>query len=107
MIKYIETDEYKQIYCPDFHDGRIQKVFLKKIQQEIYVCEECESLWFTLEGIFLERGDFFTGFLKDKGQITKDGFDDWNSILEYRDFVTFDEIKEIVDKHKIKVVVLE
>ncbi|OBQ46490.1 hypothetical protein [Halodesulfovibrio spirochaetisodalis] len=107
MVKYIEIEKSGQIYCSDCEQGWIKKFFLKKIKKDIFVCDECESLWFSLKGIILEQSDFFTGYLKRKGYITTEGFDDWDSILEDGDYVNFDEIKDFVEKHKIKVVVLE
>ncbi|OBQ46409.1 hypothetical protein [Halodesulfovibrio spirochaetisodalis] len=106
MIKYIEVDKKGYIYCSDCEQGRIQKVILKKIQKEVFVCEECESLWFSLEEIILKKSDFFTGYLEDEGHITTEGFDDWDSILENGEFVQFDEVKDTIEKYKIKVVLL-
>lgn len=108
MIKYIEVDSDNLIICPELHDGRIQKVFLKKTNQVLLVCEECEWAWFSLEELFFEKSciDFVT-YLEDEGHITTEGFDDWDSILENGDFVTFDEVKDVVEKYGIEVVVLE
>ncbi|WP_430734446.1 hypothetical protein ACQ0P8_05715 [Halodesulfovibrio aestuarii] len=107
MIKYIEVGKSGHIYCSDCEQGRIQKVFLKKIQKEVFVCEECESLWFSLDGIILDKSDFFIGYLKEEGYITTEGSNDWDSILKYGDFVKFDEVKDIVEKYGIRVVVIE
>lgn len=107
MIKYIEVDSSKRIYCPEFHDGRIQKIFLKKTNQVVFVCEECEYTWLSLKELFFEKPCInFLTYLEE-GHITTEGSNDWDSILKYGDFVKFDEVKDIVEKYGINVVVIE
>lgn len=48
MRKYVDIDDENIVYCTFLYDGRIEKVLLKSNIQIIYVCDECETVWFSL-----------------------------------------------------------
>jgi hypothetical protein len=86
-------------------DGRIEKILLKKINTIIYVCEECEATWLSLDGIFTEEdATAFMPYIESLDLITRGVAQNWESVLEVIDFVRSDEVECIIEKYGTEIV---
>lgn len=96
------------ILCPFCEGGSIQSYQFFDDNAVIYVCEECEETWLSLNDAFdLRSSTDFMSYLKKRGLI-KDGVKtDWASIGKNLDYITFEDVEEIVKEKGVEVVLLE
>lgn len=104
MIGRIDVDKKGVVCCTSLYDGRIEKVLLKKNMKIIYVCEECETTWLSLEDLFDETKCYsFMPYIESLGMYTKGDKPDWESILKVVGHIHISEVDDIAKKHNISV----
>lgn len=92
------------ICCSRLEDGGIEKILLRSVDRIIYVCEECEATWLSLDGIFTEKdATAFEPYLESLGLIVEDVPPDWKYVIEILGFVCIDDVRHLIDKYGITV----
>ncbi|GFM35120.1 hypothetical protein [Desulfovibrio subterraneus] len=82
-----------------------RKSSIEKINTIIYVCEECEAAWLSLDGIFTEEdATAFISYIESLDLITRGVAPDWRRVLEVIDFVRLDDVECIIEKYGIEIV---
>lgn len=53
--------------CPICEEGPVVHAKIKKIDVEIFICEECDSFWFNASDVGVVDGNHFPAFAKKNG----------------------------------------
>ncbi|WP_207260288.1 hypothetical protein [Desulfovibrio sp. Huiquan2017] len=100
MLDRIEVDKRScALICPVLFDGRIEKIRMKRNNNIIYMCEECETVWERLEDIVnqIYGPAPISGYMKQNGIDTKlFRKEDWDKHVEHVGFLTLEEIEPLV-----------
>ncbi len=53
--------------CPACGSGPIVRAKIKKLDKNILICEECDSIWFDIKDVGVVEEDVFPSFAKEHG----------------------------------------
>lgn len=56
-----------KMQCPRCEQGWLNKVMVKKTGKEIFICEECDAIWFCLESIEYCTFNYFSAYMERQG----------------------------------------
>lgn len=57
----------KKIWCPGCDQGWVVPVRIKATGQLLYICEECETTWFSEDGVGRDTPANFTNYMESIG----------------------------------------
>lgn len=57
----------KRIWCPGCSQGWVVPVKVPALNRDIFVCEECDTTWFSRAGIGTEKPVNFVTFMRENG----------------------------------------
>ncbi|MCJ2166329.1 MULTISPECIES: hypothetical protein [unclassified Pseudodesulfovibrio] len=106
MIDYIEIDSDDIVYCPILHDGRLKKINILSLSKIIYVCEECELIWESVDNIVLNKpNDISTvkEYIRSIG-ITMPPFikaEEWGKYIEHKGYLRLKDLECFLKDKKI------
>lgn len=104
MEKYIEIDGNGVVYCPYCRQGRISYFILKNEGLDTYICEECDSTWFSIDDIFDdEKGQLLIPYLRSLGYAERITPEAWSRIAEDKGLLLVKDVEDVAEKMGVKI----
>jgi hypothetical protein len=63
----MNSDPKSNIICPGCSQGRVLCARVRALDEGIYVCDECETMWFQKDDIGSRKPCNFVNFMRGRG----------------------------------------
>lgn len=64
-----------KIQCPRCEEGWINKALVRKTNKHIFICPECDAVWFCLDSIEYCTFNYFNYYMERQGLL-----DEWSEL---------------------------